>query len=123
VIEHLPSKHEALSSNPHTRKKRQRLRRSWFKIHPWLLVIPATVRSINRRIRVHTGLGKKQNPISKVPRAKRARPRAQVVGHLPCKCEVLSSNSSTAKKNGEEEMGRVYIGLGLSTYKNFWLCT
>jgi hypothetical protein len=45
--------------------------------------IPATVRSINRKIMVQVGLGKKQDPISKITRSKRAESMAQVVEHLP----------------------------------------
>jgi hypothetical protein len=41
--------------------------------------IPATVGSINRRIIVQAGLGKKQDSISKITRAKRAGCVAQVV--------------------------------------------
>jgi hypothetical protein len=47
---------------------------------------------------VHAGLGKKQNYISKIPRAKRAGGIAQKVEHLCYKCKVLKSNPRTAKK-------------------------
>jgi hypothetical protein len=39
-----------------------------------------------------------QNPISKITRAKWTRSVAQVVEHLFCKCEALSSNASLIKK-------------------------
>jgi hypothetical protein len=47
---------------------------------------------------VHTGLGKKQNPVSKVTRAKRARGMTQEVKHLSSHCKALSSNPNTARK-------------------------
>jgi hypothetical protein len=46
---------------------------------------------------VQAGLGIKQDPISKVARAKRARDMASVVKSLPRKLEAQSSNSSTTK--------------------------
>jgi hypothetical protein len=54
--------------------------------------------SINRRIMVQVDLGKKQEPISKTMRAKRAGGTVQVVEHPPSKQEALSSNPSTTKK-------------------------
>jgi hypothetical protein len=44
------------------------------------------------------GLNKKQDPISKVTRVKRAGGMAQAVEPLPHKCKTLSSNPSIAKK-------------------------
>jgi hypothetical protein len=52
----------------------------------------------NRRIVVQAHLSKKQDLISKITRAKRSGGMAQVVEHLPSKCETLSSNPSTGKK-------------------------
>jgi hypothetical protein len=42
-------------------------------------------------------LGKNQDPISKITRAKSAGGITQAVQHLPKKCEALSSNPSTIK--------------------------
>jgi hypothetical protein len=44
------------------------------------------------------GLGKKQDPISKISRAKNAGGVTQAVEHLPSKCKVLSSYLNTAQK-------------------------
>jgi hypothetical protein len=52
--------------------------------------------SINRRPAAHTSVGKKGD-ISEVTRAKRARGMAQVIEHLPCKHEALSSYFNIAK--------------------------
>jgi hypothetical protein len=41
---------------------------------------------------VQVDLGKKQDSISKITRAKRAEDMAQVVDHLPMKHETLNSN-------------------------------
>jgi hypothetical protein len=48
---------------------------------------------------IQASLGKMQDTIPKITRAKMARGMAEAVEYLPCKCEVLSSNSSPAKKN------------------------
>jgi hypothetical protein len=57
------------------------------------VVIPA-IGSINRRTVVQPGLVKKQDPVSKMTRTKRAGDMAQVAEHLPGKCEAVSSNPS-----------------------------
>jgi hypothetical protein len=77
VVEPLPSKSKALTSNPSTTRVRGEERivdsREVFKI-------------IQRAGRV-----------------------AQIVGHLPSKCEGLSSNSTTAKKiNNTEKLDVVH---------------
>jgi hypothetical protein len=46
---------------------------------------------------VQAGLGKKQDSISKITKAKRIGGMAQVVESLSSNCESLSSNYSTAK--------------------------
>jgi hypothetical protein len=46
---------------------------------------------------VQVSLGKKQDPISKITRAKKAGGVAQAVEHLPSKCKTLSSKPSIAK--------------------------
>jgi hypothetical protein len=51
--------------------------------------------SLNRRTAVHTGLGKKQEPISKISRAKKAGGMAQEVKRLPLEHGALSLNPST----------------------------
>jgi hypothetical protein len=51
---------------------------------------------------VQAGLGKKQDPISKITRAKRTEGLAQAVEHLTSKYEALSSNNYTAKKKKSE---------------------
>jgi hypothetical protein len=56
------------------------------------------VESINRRIKVQAGLGKKRDPSSKITRAKRAGSMAQVVALLPTRCEALDSNPFPAKE-------------------------
>jgi hypothetical protein len=48
---------------------------------------------------IQTGVGTKEDTISKITRAKRAGGMAQVVECLLSKCEALSSNSSIKKKN------------------------
>jgi hypothetical protein len=60
-------------------------------------VIPATVAGRSRRIKVQVSLGKKQDLVSKIIRAKRAGDVVQAVKHQPSKCEALSSNPSTKK--------------------------
>jgi hypothetical protein len=52
----------------------------------------------NRRISVQAGLGKNEDPVSKITRAKKAGCMAHIVEHLPSKCKTLSSNHSTTKK-------------------------
>jgi hypothetical protein len=53
---------------------------------------------------VQASLGKKQDPSSKITKAKRAGGIAQAVERLSNKCEVLSSNPSiTKKREGKEE--------------------
>jgi hypothetical protein len=47
---------------------------------------------------VKASLGRKQDLVSKIIRAKRAGDMAQAIVCLPCKREVLSSNTSTVKK-------------------------
>jgi hypothetical protein len=42
--------------------------------------------------------GKKQEPISKITREKKAKGMTQGVEHLPSKCEALSPHPSTTKK-------------------------
>jgi 5-enolpyruvylshikimate-3-phosphate synthase len=48
-------------------------------------VIPAMAESINRRVVFFASLGKKQNPMSKITRAKRAEDMAQMIAYLPAK--------------------------------------
>jgi hypothetical protein len=60
-------------------------------------VIPASVGSIHRRTKVQARPGKKQVPISKITRVKRAGGIAQVVQCLPSQCETLSSNPNNIK--------------------------
>jgi hypothetical protein len=55
-------------------------------------VIPVTSGSINRRIQVQAGLGKKQNPISNITRVKRVEGMAQAVKLPPSKHKVLLSS-------------------------------
>jgi hypothetical protein len=47
-----------------------------------------------------------QDPISKIARVKRTGRVAQVVEHLPSKCEALNSNPSTAKRKKERKKNR-----------------
>jgi hypothetical protein len=57
-----------------------------------------------------TGLGKNQNPVSKIPRAKRTGDVAQVGDHLLSKAKAVSSNTSTSKKKKDRpklEVGTV----------------
>jgi hypothetical protein len=51
---------------------------------------------------VQAGLGKKQEPISKITSAKRTRVMAQAVESLPHNCETLSSTLSIKKKKKKE---------------------
>jgi hypothetical protein len=50
---------------------------------------------------VQVGWSRKQDPISKINRAKRAGGMVQVVEHLPRKLKVLSSKSRTTKKKSD----------------------
>jgi hypothetical protein len=63
-----------------------------------ILVIPAMVGSINSRIMVHAGLDKKQEPITKITRGKRAGDVAQAIEYMPSRGEALSLKFSIAKK-------------------------
>jgi hypothetical protein len=47
---------------------------------------------------IQNSLDKKQDPISKISREKRAAGMAQATEGLPSKCKALSSNLSTRKK-------------------------
>jgi hypothetical protein len=58
---------------------------------------PATVVKCKNSITVQARMSKKQDPISKITRAKRADGMTKVVEHLPSKCKALNSNSSTTK--------------------------
>jgi hypothetical protein len=49
-------------------------------------------------IKEEVDLGKKQDPVSKITKAKRSGDVAQVVKPLSSKCKTLSSNPSTTKK-------------------------
>jgi hypothetical protein len=60
-------------------------------------VIPATARSVNRRILVQAGHGHQRNFVSKTTKAKRARDMDQVIECLSSKLEGLSSNPNTTK--------------------------
>jgi hypothetical protein len=55
------------------------------KRRAWLCVpiIPAMAGSVNRRLMVQAGLGKKRHPISKIIRAKKAGGMAQILEFLP----------------------------------------
>jgi hypothetical protein len=59
---------------------------------------------------VQVALGKKQDPNSKITRAKRAGAVAREVELLPTNCKVLSSNPSATKKE--------YIHIRIYTYTN-----
>jgi hypothetical protein len=48
---------------------------------------------------VQVSLSKKQDPISKITRAKRTGGVAQIEERLLCKCEALSSKPTTTKIN------------------------
>jgi hypothetical protein len=61
-------------------------------------VIPSTAGSVNKRIAVQSGLGKKQEPIFKRTTAERVGGVTQAVEHLPSKCETLTSNTSTNQR-------------------------
>jgi hypothetical protein len=52
---------------------------------------------------IQASQGIKQGPISKITNAKRADGLAPGVEHLPSKCEALSSNPSTTKKERDGE--------------------
>jgi hypothetical protein len=55
---------------------------------------PSNGKKLNRRI-VQAGLGKKQDPLSKITRAKITAGVVQAVKHLPHKHQALSSNPSS----------------------------
>jgi hypothetical protein len=61
------------------------------------------VGSINRRVVVQDSWDIKQDPISKIPKAKRARGMAQVVECLNSKNKALSSNLIVATKQERKE--------------------
>jgi hypothetical protein len=44
-----------------------------------------------------------EDPMPKIPKAKRTGDVAQVVEHLPSKCKALSSNPNTAKKQNKNK--------------------
>jgi hypothetical protein len=72
-------------------------------------VIPARVRKKKkRRMNFQTGLGKNQNPVSKIPRAKRTGDVAQVGEHLLSKAKAVSSSPSTSKK--KKDWPRLEVG-------------
>jgi hypothetical protein len=54
---------------------------------------------IERQWSSQPGQKERPPPISKITRARRAGGVTQAVARLPSKCEALSSNPSTAKKN------------------------
>jgi hypothetical protein len=54
--------------------------------------------SINRRIAVLVGLGKKQDLISKITRTKRTGNVTQAIENMTTNCKALSSSPSTSKK-------------------------
>jgi hypothetical protein len=56
---------------------------------------------------VQASLGKKQDCISKIIRAKRAVGVAQAVTHLPSQKEALLSNPTTTKKRKENQKQRL----------------
>jgi hypothetical protein len=66
-------------------------------------IYPSYAGSINRRITVQARLGKKQDPISKITRAKRVGGVKQAVEYLPRKYENLSSNPSTTKNKQKNQ--------------------
>jgi hypothetical protein len=70
--------------------------------HGGSTVIPATWGSIKKRAWVKAGPGVEQDPISKIPTAKRATVLAYVGERQPSKCKAPNSNLSTApaKKDG-----------------------
>jgi hypothetical protein len=53
---------------------------------------------------IQTGLGKNQDPISRITRAQRAAGVARALEHLPSKCEALSLNLSTSKKKKKRSL-------------------
>jgi hypothetical protein len=59
--------------------------------------------SINRQIMVQASQGKKQDPISKITRAKRVGGMVQVGECLPSTMETLSQTSVVQKEEEEEE--------------------
>jgi hypothetical protein len=58
---------------------------------------------------VQAGLGKKQDPVSKINRAKRAGRVAQMVEYLPNKCAALSSNSSTTTTTKKKNLSFMWL--------------
>jgi hypothetical protein len=56
------------------------------------------MRSINRTMTAQAGLSKKQDPISKIIRAKRAAGQTQAVEHLLSKSKAPISNHITTKR-------------------------
>jgi hypothetical protein len=54
--------------------------------------------STTRRMEVQADQGIKQDPISKITKAKMAKGRAKVVQCLTSKCKALSLTTGTAKK-------------------------
>jgi hypothetical protein len=53
---------------------------------------------------VQAGPGIKQDPISKITNTKRTGGMVQVVKHLPIKCKVLSSITSTNNNNNKKSL-------------------
>jgi hypothetical protein len=64
----------------------------------WHTPVIAMEGDLKQEGQVQVSLGKKRDPISKIPRAKRAGGVAQVVQHLCSKCEALSLSPRTANK-------------------------
>jgi hypothetical protein len=66
------------------------------KLGPWhmLVLISVAVSNLNSRVLVQVSLGKKQDLISKIMRARRAGGTAQVVECLHSKYKALCSNPS-----------------------------
>jgi hypothetical protein len=95
VVEHLPSKPKALSSNPSTTKKKST---PYLAGHWWLTPV-----ILIERLKSGRSLGKAnlRDPISKINRAKWTGGVAQMVERLLCKCEALRSNSPPQKKKGK----------------------
>jgi hypothetical protein len=61
-------------------------------------VIPATTK-YKWELVIESHLSKKRDSISKITRAKTSRSMAQVVQHLPSRCEALNSNLTITTKN------------------------
>jgi hypothetical protein len=66
---------------------------------PVMWGISAMWGSTNRKSLVQAGLGIKQDPASKITKAKRAGSMAQAIEYLPIKCKALNSTPSTNKTN------------------------